>query len=47
METYKRQFAKQGKGTPFPYVPDVDGFLDQDLRDKPVFLDAMHQIWMI
>ena len=37
METYKRQFAKQGKGTPFPYVPDVDGFLDQDLRDKPVF----------
>lgn len=37
METYKRQFATQGKGTPFPFVPDVDGFLDQDLGDKPVF----------
>ncbi|RCK66268.1 Lysophospholipase 3 [Candida viswanathii] len=37
METYKRQFSKQGKGTPFPFAPDVDGFLDDDLGAKPVF----------
>lgn len=35
--TYKRQFAEQGKGTPFPFVPDVDKFLDEDLSSKPVF----------
>jgi len=35
--TYKRQFAQQGKGTPFPFVPDVETFLDEDLSSKPVF----------
>ncbi|CCG20857.1 Plb5 GPI-linked phospholipase B [Candida orthopsilosis Co 90-125] len=37
ISTYKRQFAEQGKGTPFPFVPDVDKFLDEDLSSKPVF----------
>ncbi|KAG5421251.1 plb1 [Candida metapsilosis] len=37
ISTYKRQFADQGKGTPFPFVPDVDKFLEQDLSSKPVF----------
>ncbi|EMG49811.1 Lysophospholipase 3 [Candida maltosa Xu316] len=37
METYKRQFSVQGKGTPFPFVPDVERFLDEDLGSKPVF----------
>ncbi|KAI5965456.1 plb1 [Candida theae] len=37
ISTYKRQFADQGKGTPFPFVPDVDRFLEEDLSSKPVF----------
>ncbi|KAI5968664.1 plb1 [Candida margitis] len=50
VSTYKRQFAEQGKGTPFPFVPDVEKFLDEDLSSKPVFfgcnasdLDALIQ----
>lgn len=35
--TYQRQFAEQGKGTPFPYVPSQQEFLDQNLTQKPVF----------
>ncbi|KAI5963652.1 uncharacterized protein KGF55_002532 [Candida pseudojiufengensis] len=37
MQTYKRQFSVLGKGTPFPFTPDVDRFLDEDLGSKPVF----------
>ncbi|KAI5951058.1 plb1 [Candida jiufengensis] len=37
METYKRQFSVLGKGTPFPFTPDVERFLDEDLGSKPVF----------
>lgn len=37
IQTYQRQFGKQGKGTPFPYVPDVDTFLKTGLTKKPVF----------
>ncbi|CAK9436152.1 uncharacterized protein LODBEIA_P07100 [Lodderomyces beijingensis] len=36
-ETYKRQFSLQGKGTPFPFAPDVDTFIKQKLHEKPVF----------
>ncbi|CAX45075.1 lysophospholipase precursor, putative [Candida dubliniensis CD36] len=36
-ETYKRQFSKQGKGTPFPFAPDHKTFLDKNMGDKPVF----------
>ena len=36
-ETYKRQFSKQGKGTPFPFAPDYKTFLDKNMGDKPVF----------
>lgn len=36
--TYDRQFGKQGKGQiAFPYVPDIDTFVDQGLNQKPVF----------
>ncbi|CAK9438943.1 uncharacterized protein LODBEIA_P31670 [Lodderomyces beijingensis] len=35
--TYKWQFTDQGKGTPFPFVPNVSTFLDQSLGDKPIF----------
>ncbi|CAI5756881.1 unnamed protein product [Candida verbasci] len=37
MMTYKRQFSIQGKGTPFPFVPDVDRFLREEMNEKPVF----------
>ncbi|KAK6465814.1 lysophospholipase catalytic domain-containing protein [Scheffersomyces coipomensis] len=37
MMTYLRQFSAQGKGTPFPPVPDVQTFLDQNLGETPVF----------
>lgn len=40
-ETYKWQFTNQGKGTPFPYVPTVDTYLNEDLKEKPIFLAAM------
>ena len=35
--TYNRQFSKQGKGTPFPYVPDVKEFADKKMHEEPVF----------
>lgn len=36
-ETYKWQFSDQGKGVPFPYVPTVDTYLSDDLKEKPMF----------
>lgn len=35
--TYQRQFSEQGKGTPFPYIPSVQEFADQNLTQGPVF----------
>ncbi|CCE64873.1 hypothetical protein TPHA_0J00500 [Tetrapisispora phaffii CBS 4417] len=35
--TYERQFVKQGNGTAFPYVPDVDTFVNLGLNKKPTF----------
>lgn len=35
--TYQRQFADQGHGTPFPYVPNVATFLEEELNTRPVF----------
>lgn len=37
MKTYQRQYYPQGKGTPFPYVPDADEFWSQKLNERPVF----------
>ncbi|KAI5961475.1 hypothetical protein KGF57_001712 [Candida theae] len=37
VDTYKWQFSDQGKGTPFPYVPTVDTYLKDDLKEKPLF----------
>ncbi|CAI7278337.1 BEM_collapsed_G0042170.mRNA.1.CDS.1 [Saccharomyces cerevisiae] len=35
--TYERQYSKQGKGMAFPYVPDVNTFLNLGLTNKPTF----------
>lgn len=35
--TYQRQFSTQGHGTPFPYVPNVATFIEDELNVKPVF----------
>lgn len=35
--TFRRQFGQQGKGTPFPFVPTIEGFLDQGLNERPTF----------
>ncbi|CAI1654454.1 hypothetical protein SEUBUCD646_0M01490 [Saccharomyces eubayanus] len=35
--TYERQYSKQGKGMAFPYVPDVNTFVNLGLTDKPTF----------
>ncbi|KAI3405686.2 plb1 [Candida oxycetoniae] len=37
VETYKWQFTDQGKGTPFPFVPDVKTYLNKGLGEKPIF----------
>lgn len=37
VETYQRQYSVQGRGTPFPYVPSVDEFVDKELNQRPVF----------
>lgn len=37
VETYKWQFTNQGRGTPFPFVPDVDTFLEDNLGERPIF----------
>lgn len=42
IDTYQRQFSDQGKGTPFPYVPDVNTLAT--FTEKPVFLGVMRQI---
>lgn len=35
--TYERQFLDQGKGTIFPYVPDVNTFRNLNLTARPTF----------
>lgn len=35
--TFKRQFGTQGKGTPFPFVPNVEEFLSKGLAQRPTF----------
>lgn len=35
--TYQRQFMKQGAGTIFPHVPDVNSFRNLNLTSKPAF----------
>jgi len=35
--TYERQFLEQGNGTIFPYVPDVNTFLNLNLTTRPTF----------
>lgn len=37
VHTYRRQFSKQGKGTPFPYVPSEEIFVKDELNKQPVF----------
>ncbi|KAI5961613.1 plb1 [Candida pseudojiufengensis] len=37
VETYKWQFTDQGKGKPFPFVPTVDTYLQDQLGEKPLF----------
>lgn len=37
VHTYNRQFDKQGKGTPFPYVPSEKEFIDEEFNKRPVF----------
>ncbi|CCF60650.1 hypothetical protein KAFR_0L00430 [Kazachstania africana CBS 2517] len=37
VNTYQRQFVKQGSNLAFPYVPDVDTFVDLGLNTKPTF----------
>lgn len=36
--TYQRQFSPQGKGSPFPYSPTVNSFLNDGLLTRPIFL---------
>ncbi|CDO92992.1 unnamed protein product [Kluyveromyces dobzhanskii CBS 2104] len=36
-QTYARQFGLQGKGIAFPYVPDVNTFINYGLNTKPTF----------
>lgn len=35
--TYERQFLDQGKGTIFPYVPDINTFRNLNLTARPTF----------
>ncbi|CCK70358.1 lysophospholipase family protein KNAG_0E00900 [Huiozyma naganishii CBS 8797] len=37
VHTYQRQFGAQGKDTAFPYVPDVNTFVNLGLNEKPTF----------
>lgn len=37
VQTYRRQFAGQANGTSFPYVPDMNTFLNLNLTAKPTF----------
>lgn len=37
VHTFLRQFAKQGRGTPFPYIPSTQDFLRGGLNERPVF----------
>ncbi|KAG5419833.1 PLB2 [Candida metapsilosis] len=37
IKTYERQFSPQGKGAPFPYVPDQKTFRNLNLTSKPTF----------
>lgn len=35
--TYERQFSSQGNRTTFPYVPDINSFINLNLTAKPTF----------
>lgn len=37
VHTFQRQFADQGLGTPFPYVPPVSEFVSKRFNERPVF----------
>lgn len=37
VRTFERQFAPQGKGAPFPYVPPISVFVSEKFNEKPVF----------
>lgn len=37
VHTFLRQFAVQGKGTPFPFVPSSQDFIKEGLNTRPVF----------
>lgn len=37
VNTYQRQFSSQGKYTAFPYVPDVNTFVNLGLNKRPTF----------
>lgn len=37
VNTYQRQFSNQGKHAAFPYVPDVNTFVNLGLNTKPTF----------
>lgn len=36
-ESYERQFGSESNGTAFPYVPDTETFLKENLTAKPTF----------
>lgn len=37
INTYSRQFTKEGKGSAFPYVPDRETFIKEGLNERPTF----------
>lgn len=37
VNTYERQFSSQGKHAAFPYVPDVNTFVNLGLNERPTF----------
>lgn len=37
VQTYRRQFENQNNGTIFPYVPDVNTFINENLTSRPAF----------
>lgn len=37
VQTYRRQFENQANGTIFPYVPDVNTFINENLTSRPAF----------
>ncbi|KAF3985992.1 hypothetical protein FT663_05070 [Candidozyma haemuli var. vulneris] len=37
VKTFERQFEPQGEGSIFPYVPDVNSFINRNLTARPAF----------